>query len=201
MISKIIVITFAVCYYVITICKCKGLKLNVKAQAWGGITCAITLVLSMIYIPLPTGATISAGSMLPIMLLAVCFNYKTAIVTGWITGILAMILIPVWQPVHWAQIFVEHLICFSCLGYAGAFGTDKKQKVLMGSIVAVVIKTSAHIVAGVVFFSQNSWDGYGAWAYSLAYNLSNSIPEGIITVVILMLLPIKRIKKNMRATV
>ena len=197
MISKIIIVLFTIIFYIVTIIKCRGIKLKVKYQALGGIVCAITLVLSMIYIPLPTGATISAGSMLPIMLLAVCLDYKLAMVTGWITGILAMLLVPVWQPVHWAQIFIEHLVCFSCLGYAGVFGSDKKWKLALGGIVAVLIKTLAHVMSGVVFFSTNAWDGFGAWAYSIAYNLSNNIPEGILTVIILLALPVKKMRRGM----
>ena len=196
MTSKIIIAVLTIIFYIITITKCRGAKLKVKAQALGGIVCAITLVLSMIYIPLPTGATISAGSMLPIMLLAVCCDYRLAMVTGFITGILAMLLVPVWQPVHWVQIFIEHLVCFSCLGYVGVFGSDKKWKIALGGFIAVMIKTLAHVMSGVVFFSTNAWDGFGAWAYSIAYNLSNNIPEGIITIIILLALPVKKMKKS-----
>ena len=193
---KIIIALFIIAYYIVTLLMCKGIKLKVKSQAIGGIVCAITLVLSMIYIPLPTGATISAGSMLPIMLLALCYNYKVAMVTGFITGIMAMILIPVWQPIHALQVFVEHLVCFSCLGYAGILGRDKKWKIALGCVLAVTIKTLAHIMSGVIFFTENAWEGYGAIAYSVAYNLSNNIPEGILTIIIVMLLPVKSIRKN-----
>ena len=198
MISKILIAVFTIIFYIITITKCRGVKLKVKSQALGGIVCAITLVLSMIYIPLPTGATISAGSMLPIMLLAICYNYKVAIVTGWVTGLLAMLFVPVWQPIHWAQIFVEHLVCFSCLGYAGVLGVDKKWKIILGGSVAVLIITLAHVMSGVIFFSTNAWDGFGVWGFSIAYNLSNNIPEGIITIIILLALPVKKLKKSFR---
>ena len=61
---------------------------------------------------------------------------------------------------------------------------------------AVTIKTLAHIMSGVIFFTENAWEGYGAIAYSVAYNLSNNIPERILTIIIVMLLPVKSIKKN-----
>lgn len=195
---KVLITLFIIGYYIVTLMMCKGIKLKVKSQALGGIVCAITLVLSMIYIPIPTGATISAGSMLPIMLLALYYNYKLAMVTGFITGIMAMILIPVWQPIHALQIFVEHLVCFSCLGYAGVFGIDKKWKIALGCTLAVSIKTLAHIVSGTIFFTENAWEGYGAIAYSVAYNLSNNIPEGILTIIIILVLPVKNIRKSIR---
>ena len=119
MISPIVTGIFTVGYLAVTLWLCRGVRLDARSLALGGITCALTLVLASLYIPLPTGSTITAGSMLPLMLLAVVYDYRLAFLTGWITGILALFLIPTWQPVHWAQIFVEHLVCFSCLGYAG----------------------------------------------------------------------------------
>ena len=61
--------------------------------------------------------------------------------SGWVCGILAMILIPGWQAVHWAQIFVQQLVCFSCLGYAGVFGSDKRWKAICGMALAVAIRS------------------------------------------------------------
>ena len=113
MISPIVTGIFTVGYLAVTLWLCRGVRLDARSLALGGITCALTLVLASLYIPLPTGSTITAGSMLPLMLLAVVYDYRLAFLTGWITGILALFLIPTWQPVHWAQIFVEHLVCFS----------------------------------------------------------------------------------------
>ena len=195
MISSIIAVIFTVVYWVVTLGLCRGLKIGVREQVLGGLTCSLTLVLECIMIPLPTGSSIAAGSIIPIMVLALCYDHRLAFVTGWITGILALMILPVWKPVHWAQFFVEHMICFSCLGYVAVFGTDKKWKVLLGSIVAISLKTCAHIISGVIFFSQNAWDGWGAWGYSIAYNLSANIPEGIIGILVLMVLPISFFRK------
>jgi hypothetical protein len=46
-----------------------------------------------------------------------------------------------------------------------------------------------------LFFSQNAWDGWCAWAYSLTYHLTSKIPEGIATAAVLMLLPVGRYPK------
>ena len=142
-----------------------------------------------------TGAAISPGSWIPLMLLALVYDSRLAFVSGWVCGILAMVLLPAWQPVHWAQIFVEHLVAFSCLGYAGVFGSDKKWKVLAGGLPAILLRFVGQVLSGVIFFSQNAWDGWSAWGYSLTYHLSCKIPEGILTLVILMILPLNTLKK------
>ena len=194
----LIAIIFAIVYQIITIWQCRGIRLKTKDLAIGGMICAITVVLEMIIIPLPTGSSISCGAMIPIILLAIVYDYKLAMLCGWVCGILAIFLVPAWQPVHWAQIFVEHLVCFSCLGYAGIFGGDKRWKLFCGMLIAMAIRIFGHVLSGVVFFSQNAWDGWGAWGYSLAYNLSSTIPESIGTIIIMVLLPLKSIKKNLK---
>ena len=196
MISPIIAAVFAIGYLAMTVWLCRGVKLDARGLCLGGVICALTLVLASIRIPLPTGSNITCGSWIPLMLLALVYDEKLAMVTGWVCGILAMLLIPGWQAVHWAQIFVQQLVCFSCLGYAGVFGADKKWKMLWGMVLAVVLRCCGHVLSGVIFYSQNAWDGWGAWGYSLAYNFSSRLPEGILSILIVMLLPVGLLRRT-----
>lgn len=197
MISPIITAVFAIGYLLATVWLCRGVKLDARALCLGGVICALTLVLASIRIPLPTGSNITCGSWIPLMLLALVYDHRLAMLTGWVCGILAMILIPGWQAVHWAQIFVQQLVCFSCLGYAGVFGTDKRWKMLCGMVVAVFIRCCGHVLSGVIFYSQNAWDGWGAWGYSLAYNLSSRLPEGVLSILIISLLPVGLMRRTL----
>ena len=196
MISLTITAVFAVVYLLATLGLCRGVKLDARALCLGGVVCALTLVLASIRVPLPTGSNITCGSWIPLMLLALVYDYRLSILTGWVCVLLAMILIPGWQAVHWAQIFVQQLVCFSCLGYAGIFGSEKRQKALCGMVLAVFLRCCGHVLSGVIFYSQNAWDGWGAWGYSLAYNLSSRLPEGILSIVIVSLLPLKLLRRS-----
>ena len=196
MISLTITAVFAVVYLLATLGLCRGVKLDARALCLGGVVCALTLVLASIRVPLPTGSNIPCGSWIPLMLLALVYDYRLSILAGWVCGLLAMILIPGWQAVHWAQIFVQQLVCFSCLGYAGIFGSEKRQKALCGMVLAVFLRCCGHVLSGVIFYSQNAWDGWGAWGYSLAYNLSSRLPEGILSIVIVSLLPLKLLRRS-----
>ena len=196
MISLTITAVFAVVYLLATLGLCRGVKLDARALCLGGVVCALTLVLASIRVPLPTGSNITCGSWIPLMLLALVYDYRLSILTGWVCGLLAMILIPGWQAVHWAQIFVQQLVCFSCLGYAGIFGSEKRQKALCSMVLAVFLRCCGHVLSGVIFYSQNAWDGRGAWGYSLAYNLSSRLPEGILSIVIVSLLPLKLLRRS-----
>ena len=113
MTAPIITAVFAIGYLGLTAWLCRKVTLSAKALCLCGLTCALTLVLESIMIPLPTGAAIPLGAMIPLLLLALLYDYRLAFLSGWITGLLVIFLIPAWQPVHWAQLFVEHLVCFS----------------------------------------------------------------------------------------
>lgn len=195
MTAPVLTAVFTAGYLAVTAGLCRGVKLNAKALCLCGLCCGLTLVLESIMIPLPTGAAIPLGAMVPLMLLALIYDYRLAFLSGWVTGILVILLIPVWQPVHWAQIFVEHLVCFSCLGYAGIFGSGSRRRMLAGIALAVLLKFWGHVLSGVIFFSQNAWDGWGAWGYSLTYHLSSKVPEGLLTAALLFLLPLDTLKK------
>lgn len=193
--NNTITICFAVFYYSLTFFAIRHVRFSTRDLCLSGIVVAMTLVLESIRIPLPTGATTSLLSPVPLMLFAVVSDYRVAIVTGWVCGFLAMVMIPGWQPVHWGQFLVEHMVCFSCLGYTGIWGTDKRYKIAGGMILASGLKIAGHLFSGVVFFSQNAWDGWGAWGYSLAYNLSQNLPLCILSGIIIMLLPLKALKQ------
>lgn len=196
MTAPIITACFAISYFVVTLWMARRVKLNARAICYAGIICALTVVLAGIRIPLPTGSNITCGSWIPLMILALVVDARLAMISGWVCGILVMLLIPGWETVHWAQIFVQQLVCFSCLGYAGVFGWEKKWNVLCGTTLAVLIRIIGHVLSGVMFYSQNAWDGWGAWGYSFAYNLSSRLPEGILSIVIITLLPLPVLYKS-----
>ena len=196
MIAPVVTAVFAAGYLAVTVWLCRNVKLNIRALCLGGVICALTLVLATIRIPLPTGSNITCGSWIPLMLVALVYDYRLSMVTGWVCGILAMILIPGWEAVHWAQIFVQQLVCFSCLGYAGVFGSDRRWKTVGGMALAVAIRCAGHLLSGVIFYSQNAWDGWGAWGYSLVYN-SSRLVEGILSILIVSVLPLRFLRRSM----
>ena len=66
MTSPILVAVFTIVYLAVTVWLCRGLKLNARNLAMGGLACALTLILGSIMIPLPTGASITCGSWIPL---------------------------------------------------------------------------------------------------------------------------------------
>lgn len=195
MIGNYIIGILVLLYFLITLHLCRGLRLHTRDIAYGSLACALTLLLSYFpKIPIPTGSTIDLA-ILPLMLLALLYDYRVAIVSGFACGILVIFTVPGWAPVHWAQIPIEHLLCMTALGYAGVFGNRSRSKVLCGVVLATALKLTGHVLSGVLFFSQNAWEGWGPWGYSLSFNCSSIIPEGIIAAIVVMALPLPMMAK------
>lgn len=193
--AKILTIVFLTAYFGVTFYLLRGLKLRTKDITLCGVMIALTLILESIRIPLPTGATMPCFSIIPLILLAVVCDYRLAFLSGWVCGILGILLIPEWQPIYWVQVPVEHLVCFSCMGYAGIFGSDKRWKILCGILLASALKLCGHTLSGVLFFSQDAWKGWGAWGYSLVYNVSQNVPLCILSAVVVLALPLNSMKR------
>ncbi|WP_409968533.1 energy-coupled thiamine transporter ThiT [Bengtsoniella intestinalis] len=194
-VASALTLIFCLFYFAISIFIVRGLRLTAKDICVAGLIIAITIVLTLILIPLPTGASWSLCAPVPLMLMALVWDKRLAIVAGWVCGVLVIFVSAPWQPVHWAQIFVEHLICFSCLGYAGLFGYKTKGRLILGLLLATVLKTVAHILSGALFFGQYAWEGWGAWGYSLVYNLTQNIPLMLLCCGIVLALPLKTITR------
>ncbi len=186
-------------YYAMMLKLCWHTKFNTKMLTSCGVIVAITLVLRMMYIVLPTTGRVTLLSVLPIMVLAVVYGIKPAFYSGIVVGILAIFLQPSWVPIHWAQIIVEHLMCYSCLALAAVFGTDKRYKILLGALLALVISIVGHVFAGVVFFGQYAPEGQGVWAYSLIVNVSAHGLENLMALVVMVILPFNIIKRSIGA--
>ena len=73
-------------------------------------------------------------------------------------------------------------------------GVDTPAGLILGVLLAILLRFMGQMLSGVIFFSQNAWDGWGAWGYSITYHLSCKIPEGIATTAILLALPLNTIK-------
>ncbi len=195
MITKVFAAIFTVLYLGFTVYQCRGLRLNTKSLCLGAIAIAMTCLLSCILIPLPTGASISCGSWLPLMVLALVYDHRLAMVSGIACGCLAPLILPGWSLVHWAQFFLEYLVIFSSMGYAGILGYKSRSSIVLAACLSVCIRVIAQILSGVIFFGQYAWEGWGAWGYCLVFHLTAKIPEAIFTILILISLPLSRLSK------
>ncbi len=167
----------------------------------GGMMIALSVLLSYIIIyQAPNGGSVSAGSMIPIMLFAIRWGLVPGMTVGAIYGILDFLLKPYFF--HPIQVLLDYPIAYGLLGLAGvAYILNNKNEnsyisLSLGVILAILGRLIAHVLSGVVFFSEYA-GSQNAWLYSIIYNATYLIPELIISLVILLIIykPLQKILK------
>ena len=148
---------------------------------------ALATALSFVVVyTLPQGGSITAGSMVPIIWLALRRGPKIGVFAGAIYGLIQFAILPYIAPTSWAaiQVLLDYPLAFGVLGLAGFF----KQIPLIGSTLGIVGRFIMHFVAGVFFWAPSSAPGADPYVFSAIYNGSYLIPELAVTGLIIFFL-------------
>lgn len=174
-------------------------KFNVRMLTEGGMMLALALLLNTIKIyQAPNGGSISAGSMIPILIFALRWGISPGIFVGATYGLLDFILKPYFY--HPMQFILDYILAYGLLGLAG-IGYNKNGKeekgyarLVIGVVLAIAGRMLSHVLSGVIFFAEYAGD-QNPWIYSIVYNSTYLIPELIISLIVLLLIwkPLNRI--------
>lgn len=173
---------------IIAIIKLKKVQLNTKVICQIGVMLALATVLKMCRIyHFPQGGSVTIGSMVPILLMALFYGPEIGFLTGGLYGIITLIMDP--YILHPTQVLFDYPLPFLILGIAGYFKNNK----LLGCGIAIFMRYICHVISGVVFFASYAPEGTSPLIYSLTVNASVVGPDGIICLLIIGLLPIERL--------
>ncbi|MBP3204696.1 MAG: energy-coupled thiamine transporter ThiT [Lachnospiraceae bacterium] len=172
-------------------------KLTVKQLVFCAMSIALGTVLSNLKLfHFPTGGSITLLSMLVICLPGYWFGLGVGLLAGVAYGILQMLIDP--YILYPAQLVVDYLLAFGALGLSGVF-SNSKQGLLKGYILGVLGRYLFAVLSGWIFFGSYAWDGWGALPYSLAYNAIYISAEAAVTVVILLLPPVRKVMGQLKS--
>ena len=172
-------------------------KFSTKEIVMIAMFSAISFILYMIqFIRYPQGGGITLFSMLPSMLLAILYGKEAGLTGGLIFGLLK--LLNGAYVVHPAQFLLDYILSNMALGLAGEFGREKKSDMFKGCLFASSLSVLISIISGVVYFGQYAPEGMNIVLYSCIYNISSAGVEGLLSSIILILLPIKRFQKVLK---
>jgi thiamine transporter len=137
---------------------------------------------------MPQGGTVTAGSMVPILLVGLRHGAKWGVGAGIAAGLVNLLINP--YVVHPVQMLLDYPIAFGMLGLAGlAAGRSHVVGSVLGAL-ALFGRLVAHVLSGVIFFAEYAGN-QNVWVYSIIYNASYMLPELVISVVLLwILLPV-----------
>lgn len=158
-------------------------KTRMIAEA--GVAIAIAQVLSFITLfHMPQGGSIKAASLVPLMIFAYRWGGTRGIWAGVVYGVLHFLL-GFKSSIHYLSIILDYLVAYGAIGVCGYF-KDNITGLVSGSIVAIALRWFTSVTSGAVVFASYAPQGQNPWIYSMIYNASYMIPDGILNIIVLL---------------
>ena len=148
----------------------------------------------------PYGGSVTLFSMLFIVLIANWYGAKTGILVGFAYGLLQFIQGP--YVLSLFQVCCDYVFAFAALGVAGFFG-KKKNGLLIGYIVAVLARGFFHTLGGYLYWMDYMPENFPQSLkalYPIIYNYSYLLAEGVLTVILISLPPVKKALQTVART-
>lgn len=164
----------------------------------GALLIALATILSYIKLfEMPFGGSITL-EMLPLVIMAYRNGTKWGVLTGFVHGLLQMIIgfsNVLYCATLIAQIgciLLDYLLAFSVLGLAPLFvglcGKNKKIGLIVGSVIAGILRFICSFLSGWLLWGSYAPEGTAPVVYSLTYNGSYMVPDIIIMAVVIGIL-------------
>ncbi|NLK43428.1 MAG: energy-coupled thiamine transporter ThiT [Tissierellia bacterium] len=176
---------------------------RVRMLAEGGMMIALATILSYLKVyDAPMGGSVTAGSMIPIIIFAIRWGILPGLAIGGAYGILQFILEPYFY--HPIQFLLDYPLAFGLLGLAGIMyhirrnnSLNKYVSIFLSSLLGIFGRMICHVLSGVVFFYEYAGDK-NPWIYSIQYNAFYLVPELIITSIVIFIIwkPLQRVLKE-----
>lgn len=159
----------------------------------GGVMIALGYALSMIKVyEMPNGGSVTAASMLPIIIFAIRWGLRPGLFVGATYGLIQFLLGPKWS-FHPVSILCDYILGFGVLGLAGMFGKQYFKTVTAGVLV-MLARLAFSVVSGMVVFQVD-------FVGSVVYNATYMVPEIVLTLVVYSLVfrPLEKFNASIAA--
>lgn len=165
----------------------KQLVFSAAALALGFVTSYIKII------DMPWGGSVTLCSMLFVTLIGYWYGPKIGLTAGFAYGILQFIqgggdfiLSPM-------QVCMDYILAFAALGLSGFFSRTKNG-LIKGYLLAILVRGLFHTIGGYLYWMEympESFPKSFSFLYPFAYNYAYLLVEAFITIVILVLPPVK----------
>ncbi len=148
---------------------------------------ALATGLSMIQlVKMPYGGSVTAASMLPIVLIAFRHGTKYGVLSGCLYGVIQQLLglsslsyVTGWVSVL-AVILLDYVLAFAMVGMAGVFRRTRLSQsaaLSSGALLGSFLRYGCHVLSGATVWAGLSIPSEAALLYSLGYNAAYLLPE------------------------
>lgn len=180
-------------------------KWTAKMIAFGALAIALSFVLSCVRLyRMPTGGSVTPGSMLPLMLFSVSFGVGPGLVAGLAYGLLQYLQGGWWLNM-W-QFLLDYLLAFAALGLAGIAHNKKDSWLYISIPVAALGRAVCAILAGLMWVADTPVEELtigtmqfsSPLLYSIVYNGAYLVPDTLICLLLAFLIakPLVKIMKT-----
>lgn len=169
----------------------KKLRFSTRQLVFSAMAIALAMVTSYIKLfKLPMGGSVTLLSMLFICLIGYWYGIGAGLMSAIAYGFLQLIVDP--YIISFPQMLVDYLFAFGALGLSGLF-SKSKNGLIKGYIAGVLGRYFFAFLSGMIFFGVYASDyGMTAPIYSLVYNGAYLAAEAVITIIVILLPPVKK---------
>ena len=167
-------------------------RFSVRKLTESSLMLAAAFILSLIpVIEMPFGGSVTAASMLPVILIAYRNGTKWGLFTGFAYSLLQLLLgmknlsYATSAAAAAAIILLDYLVAFTVLGLAGLFRRQKSQVIGLtaGTLLVCLLRFVCHVITGCTVWAGVSIPTADGMWYSLTYNAAYMVPETLLTLI------------------
>ncbi len=154
---------------------------------------ALSTILSLLkVIDMPFGGSVTAASMLPIIIIAYRHGTPWGLVTALSNALIQMLfgLNNLAYATSWvagvAILMLDYILAFTVVGLGGIFSKvikDRAVSISLGAFLTCFLRYLCHVISGCTVWAGVSIPDTEGLIYSISYNSAYMIPETILTVV------------------
>ncbi|HZK88165.1 MAG TPA: energy-coupled thiamine transporter ThiT, partial [Anaerovoracaceae bacterium] len=143
----------------------------------------------------PQGGSVTAFSMLPIVICAIFYGLRRGLMAGMCVGLIDLIFNP--YVIHPIQMILDYPLAFGALAFSALFFT-KKFGIIPAYLFGVTCRYFCAVLSGIVFFGQYAPEGFNAVTWSIWYNLTYLGAEAVLTTLVLSIPNVRKIIYRLR---
>ena len=173
----------------------KQLVFSAVALALGFVTSYIKIV------NMPWGGSITLCSMLFVTMIGYWYGPKVGLTAAFAFSLLQFVQDGGSYILSPLQACLDYIFAFAALGLSGFFN-KQKNGLLKGYLVAILVRGLCHSIGGYLYWMDYMPDNFPkslTAIYPIAYNYAYILGEGLITVIIIMLPPVKQAIEKVKA--
>jgi len=168
---------------------------STRQLAFAGLSLALAFALSYVKLfPMPFGGSVTLCSMLFVALVGYFYGPKIGFIAAFSYSILQFLQDGTTYILSPMQAILDYFLAFTMLGVSGFFAR-KKNGLIVGFIIGAIARATVHTIGGYIYWMEYMPEEFPqalAPVYPICYNFGFIVVEMIITVVILLLPPVKK---------